>query len=150
MSSEVMPVFRVLRFVRDARSTRNAERELLAALVMRCNPAKKYMAWPSYRQLALDTQLDEATLKRAAKRLEEKGLIKRIVRANRSNVFYVNVSLLQQQAAEVKAAEEEAKEAAFDPDVSPFEDPSIPEDYADMEYDDDSEHEGSWISGGAR
>ena len=83
-----MPVFAVLRLVRDARSTRNAERQLLDALAMRCQPAKKFLSWPSYRQLALDTQLDEITLKRAAKRLEDKRLIKRVIRQNRSNCFY--------------------------------------------------------------
>jgi DNA-binding MarR family transcriptional regulator len=125
---EVMPVFRVLRLVRDARSTKNADRELLYALVLRCNPAKKFIAWPSYRQLALDTCLDKVTLKRAAKRLEEAKLIKRVVRANRSNCFFVNVALLQDQAAEVKAAEAEAKKLETD-DESPFEQPMVSEDY---------------------
>jgi hypothetical protein len=121
---EVMPIFRLLRLVRDSRSTKNADRGLLNAIVLRCNPANKFIAWPSYRQLALDTGLNMVTLKRAAKRLEEAKLIKRVVRANRSNCFYVNASLLQDQAAQVRAAEDEAKRTKTD-DESPFEQPII-------------------------
>ena len=121
--SEVMPVFKLLRLVRDARSTRNADRALLFALAMRCQPAKKFLSWPSYRQLALDTQLDEVTLKRAAKRLEDAGLLKRVVRANRSNCFFLNVELLQQQAAAIKEAEDAAKNN--DDLESPFAQPVI-------------------------
>ena len=134
MSNDVMPVFGVIRLVRDAQSTRNAERELMYALAMRCNPAKKFMSWPSYRMLASDTMLDQATLKRAAKRLEDQQLIKRVVRANRSNVFYLNVALLQQQAADVKAAEKVRKLAESGQDESPFADVTM---VADDDVDDE-------------
>jgi DNA-binding MarR family transcriptional regulator len=132
--SEVMPVFRVLRYIRDARSTQKAERALLLALGMRCQPAKKFIAWPSYRQLALDTCLDEVTLKRAAKKLEDANLIKRTIRPNRSNCFYINVPLLQQQAAAVKAAEDAAKGTSGD-EGSPFGDPVLT-DSSKADFDD--------------
>jgi DNA-binding MarR family transcriptional regulator len=122
---DVMPVFRVLRFIRDARSTKKADRALLMALGMRCQPAKKFISWPSYKQLALDTGLDEVTLKRAAKRLEDAKLIKRTVRPNRSNCFYLNVALLQQQAAAVKAADDAARNVRGD--ESPFGEPILDE-----------------------
>jgi DNA-binding MarR family transcriptional regulator len=143
--SNVMSVFAVLRLIRDARSTRNADRALLMALGLRCQPAKKFLCWPSYRQLALDTQLDEVTLKRAAKRLEDAGLIKRVVRQNRSNAFFLNISLLQDQAAAVKAADEEAKKAAFEDEGSPF---AQPMSFTDDEDNDDN-HSG-WLRGRAR
>ena len=47
MSTETLPVFSVLRLIRDAHSTRKAERQLLDALGLRCNPKKKYLCWPS-------------------------------------------------------------------------------------------------------
>lgn len=139
MTEEVMPIFRVLRFVRDARSTKHAERDLLNALALRCNPKKKYIAWPSYALLAKDTLLDEITLKRAAKRLEDAGLIKRVQRQNRSNLFFLNVALLQQQAAAVKEAELMDKEEV---EAAPFADPMIPEAAQDEEEDLD------WAGGG--
>jgi|GEM_PF-3688827 len=127
-----MPIFRILRLVRDARSTKKADRALLYALVLRCRPAEKFIAWPSYARLALDTLLDEVTLQRAAKRLEEAGLIKRVVRANRSNHFYINVALLQDQAAKAKA-EDAAKRASDDVfDDSSFERPVMDDDDADQ------------------
>jgi DNA-binding MarR family transcriptional regulator len=149
--SAVMPVFRVLRLVRDARSTRNAQRELLYALAMRCQPAKKFICWPSYAQLAKDTLLDETTLKRAAKRLEDADLIKRVVRPNRSNCFYLNVALLQVQAAAVKEAEEAAKLVAEEDDESPFGDPVIDDARArDVANQDSHGDDEVWNRGGAR
>jgi DNA-binding MarR family transcriptional regulator len=111
-----MPLIRILWLIRDARSTKNSERELLYALALRCNPNKNYSCWPSYRLLAEDTQLDPATLQRAAKLLEGRQLIKRAQRRNRSNYFYLNIRLLQEQAA---AVEEREKEKA------PFESPDL-------------------------
>ncbi|MGI4827759.1 MAG: hypothetical protein ACRYFU_06165 [Janthinobacterium lividum] len=136
----------MLRNIRDARSTRNAERQLLDALGLRCNPKKKYMCWPSYHQLSLDTGLDSVTLKRAAKRLEDRNLIKRVVRQNRSCLFYLNVALLQEQAEAVKAAEEASRQAVEE-DESPFEMPTLDESCVSTEgYDADAD----WLSGGAQ
>ena len=143
--SEVMPVFAVLRLIRDARSTKNADRALLMALGLRCKPAEGFKCWPSYRQLAQDTLLDEVTLKRAAKRLEDAKLIKRLIRQNRSNTFYLNIPLLQQQVAAIKD-EEEAKKAAND-DESPFAQPANVS--RDDENDNDVDNDG-WARGRAR
>jgi hypothetical protein len=130
METNFMSHFELLRLIRDSRSTKNADRELLHALALRSDPKKSFISWPSYRQLALDTQLDEVTLRRAAKRLESARLIRRVVRANRSNCFLLNVPLLQEQAAEAKAAEDAAKEQE---DVeSPFGDPIL-NDHADSD-----------------
>lgn len=120
-----MPIFEVLRLVRDARSTKKADRELLVALALRCDPTKHFIAWPSYAPLALDTLLDQATLKRAAKRLEDAGLIKRVVRTNRSNHFFINVPLLQEQAAQVKAGDASKIQTGEGIEASPFEAPAL-------------------------
>jgi hypothetical protein len=128
MDQKVMPHFALLRLIRDARSTKNADRDLLNALALRSQPAKNFISWPSYRQLALDTQLDEITLRRAAKRLETVKLINRVIRANRSNCFFINVPLLEKQAAAVKELEDAAKHQG--PDAkSPFGEPVM--DYRD-------------------
>ena len=107
----------LLWLIRDARSTKGAARHLLMALALRCNPKQRYSCWPSYSMLAQDTQLDEVTLKRAAAKLEDAKLIHRVVRKNRSNRWYINVALLQQQANAVmaaKKAEDDAEECIFD------------------------------------
>ena len=130
--------------IRDACSTKGAQRELLYALGLRCNPAKKFLCFPSYAQLAEDTQLDPATLKKAAKVLEDNRLIKRVIRKNRSNVFFINVPLLQEQAAIAKAS----KLAALEEMDSPFDDPQVPEDRDDN--DEDVDVDDSWNVGGAR
>lgn len=107
-----LPLFTLLRIIRDAHSTRDAQRELLMALAMRCNPSKGYICWPSYAQLAEDTMLNQETLKRAAKKLEETKLIRRRKRPNHSNIFFINAPLLIQQAEERKEEKETAKRAA--------------------------------------
>lgn len=148
----VMSVFELLRLVRDARSTRNAPRELLYALALRCRPHEKFIAWPSYVQLAKDTLLDEVTLKRAAKKLEDAKLIKRVVRRNRSNCFYINAALLQEQAAAVKSADEAAKNVIEDVDEAPFADPILKETVDENAADHDTEDYDvmAAITGGAR
>ncbi len=105
--------------LRDSRTTKGAQRTLLMALVLRCNPNKGYICWPSYRLLADDTQLDAITLRRAAKALEDKGLIRRKQRATRSNIFIVNAELLEQHSAEARLAREKEK-LSWLPDASPL------------------------------
>jgi DNA-binding MarR family transcriptional regulator len=119
--SKPMPIIGVLWLVRDARSTKGSQRELLYALALRTNPAKKFLCFPSYAQLAEDTQLDSATLKRAAKALEDKQLIKRVIRRNRSNVYFLNIPLLQEQAALAKAAKISKAESTETPFGDPVE-----------------------------
>lgn len=139
--TKVMPIFKLLRLVRDAGSTKNAKRELLHAIAMRCRPDKNFIAWPSYRLLAEDTLLDESTLKRAARALEDENLIKRVIRPNRSNCFFVNAALLQEQADKRKV---ELKKNADREEESPFAAPVV--ETSEEESDDDS-----WmLSGGGR
>ena len=107
-----LPLFSLLRTIRDAHSTRDAQRDLLMALAMRCNPSKGYICWPSYAQLEEDTMLNQETLKRAAKKLEDTKLIRRRKRPNHSNIFFINAPLLIQQAEERKEAKEAAKREA--------------------------------------
>jgi hypothetical protein len=109
-------VFLLMLLIRDARSTKGAQRELLYALALRCSPDKEYSCWPSYEKLAQDTCLSKPCLKRAAASLEAAKLIKRVVRQNHSNLFYLNVALIQEQAEHQRDADKAAREAAqFDP-----------------------------------
>jgi hypothetical protein len=95
--------------VRDAQTTRGAQRELLMALCLRANPKRKYSCFPSYATLAEDTQLHVVTLKRAAGELESAGLIKRFTRVNKSNVFLLNIALILEQARKMKEEKAEKK-----------------------------------------
>jgi DNA-binding MarR family transcriptional regulator len=135
--------FEVMRTIRDSHAVRNAPRQLLDALGLRCRPREGFKAWPSYRQLGLDTGLDPMTLKRAAKKLEEAKLIKRVVRPNRSTLFFLNISLLQELAEESRKADDERKRAeeaktsaAFETE-SPFPEPDIDENSCSDDDDDD-------------
>ena len=76
--------------IRDARLCRNAEWQLLIAIGLRVNPKDRFICWPSYKTLSLDTGVHPSTLKKAAEALEKKGLIKRRVRHNQSNIFTLN------------------------------------------------------------
>jgi hypothetical protein len=91
-------ILNLLLAIRDAASTKGAQRALLNALALRANPNNDFVCWPSYRMLNRDTCLDEGTLKRAAKRLEDAGLIRRVVRQQQSNRFFVHFDALAAQA----------------------------------------------------
>ncbi len=131
--------FGLLLLVRDARSTGKSERALLNALALRANPEKNYVSWPSYERLERDTLLNQFTLKRAAAALEKKGIISRSVRANRSNRFFINVPLLQEQAAATKAADEAFEASLSGDEPSPF---GAPSQVAHREVADDAGDEG--------
>ena len=137
MSEAFLSTNAILRAIRDARTTRGSERELLYALVLRINPSKGMHCWPSYSLLGRDTQLDVTTLKRAAKSLEQKGFIKRRIRKNRSNIFFVNVEPFLREAAQNKLRPDETIESPF-ASSSP----------AEIEVDE--ENGTDWISGGQR
>ncbi len=107
-----LPLISIMWAIRDSRCTRNAERQLLDALAMRCNPSKGYTCWPSYEMLGLDTGCNPATLKKAALALEKMGLIHRRVRRNRSNIYTVHVAKILQQA-EIQRAVDKAKKDAL-------------------------------------
>jgi hypothetical protein len=131
----------LVRLVRDAGSTRNAMREVLYALALRANPKRGYICWPSYAQLALDTCLNEDTVRRATVALDKENLVRRVYRANRSNCFYINVQLLQEQADARK--EQLAQRTITQDPPNPFATP----DAADAPDASDN----SWmVTGGAR
>lgn len=140
LKNNIFSIVQVLWAIRDSKSTKGAARQLLVALALRCSPKQNYCCWPSYRQLAEDCQLDPATLKRAAASLENAGLVKRIVRKNRSNRFFIIVSKLQEQAKAQKEAKEAAKQEATDEEFPLGVDHDDPED----EQDNSSE----WMTGG--
>ncbi len=114
--------FALLLMIRDAATTRGAQRALLNAIALRCRAEQQYSAYPSYACLAEDTLLDQKTLRRAARALEAAGLISRKGRGNHTNRFYLNVSLLKTQADDAKTrrqAEKAAREASKN-STSPF------------------------------
>ncbi len=142
----------VPRLVRDARSTKHSERIVLIALALRVNAEKGFSCFPSYALLAKDTLLDQKTVQRAVASLEAKDLVKRRERAYSSNIFFLNVGLLQEQAAAVKAADELEKKLAENDSESPFAAPTITEgdnEGVDSEDDDEDDFQAA-ISGGSR
>lgn len=127
--------FKVLLMARDAKSTKGADRQVLNALIMRAKPEKKYSCYPAYELLAEDTNLNIKTVKRAAQDLEKAGLIRRRIRHNQSNLFFINVRRLQEQVAEreaEEAARKKASEEEFDGfgDLMPITDSVDEDDYA--------------------
>lgn len=101
--------------IRDAQCAEGAQRIVLDALALRANPAKGWTCWPSYRLLANDTLLNEETVRRAAKALEEKNLIRRKLRMNTTNIFTVRfktIVRLAEEKARIKREQEEEEEAA--------------------------------------
>ena len=138
--SDTVTVFGLLRHIRDAASTQKAERAVLNALALRCNPAKKFICWPSFATLAEDTLLDIVTVKRTIKKLVDAKLISRTVRPNRSNIYFLNFPLLVQQVADKQAA---AKKELEDSVKSPFGDVETgPTDHDTDVLDDGAEDEG--------
>ena len=124
----IIPLISLLWLIRDARSTKGAERQLLDALAMRCNPKQGYSCFPSYALLAKGTGLSIISLKRAAAALEKAGKIRRRTRQNKSNIFFLNIALLQEEAAAQKAADQAEREqlhadSGHEPG-SPFEEPA--------------------------
>jgi DNA-binding MarR family transcriptional regulator len=110
----------ILKDDRDSQLVRNSELVLLMMLSLRVNPTKQYSCFPSYQLLSRDTGLDMTTLKRAARSLEGKNLIRRKVRPNHSNLWYLNVGMIQQAAEENRASaktEEDETGSPFDPPV---------------------------------
>jgi DNA-binding transcriptional regulator YhcF (GntR family) len=118
-----MRLIALLWAIRDSRCTRNANRQLLDALGMRCNPAKGYTCWPSYELLAKDTGCNVATLKKAAAALEKMGLIRRRQRRNKSNIFVLNIDKIL-QLAETKRAEDRAKQDVIEGPFFPITEPT--------------------------
>jgi hypothetical protein len=80
--------------VRDATTVTGAQRALLDAIAWRAKAEDRYSCDPSYARLVHDTHYTARNLQIAAQKLEEAKYIKRVTRSNRSNVFFLNVSLL--------------------------------------------------------
>ena len=114
--------FEIMNDARDAQLTKGAQQSLLYHLILRCDPKKDYSCFPSFELLCADTGLDMTTVKRAARELTKKGLISRVVRPNRSNLWYVNVKLLQEAAGSKRSARADDKAAK---QSCPFEPPVI-------------------------
>ena len=107
-------VLDLFRAIRDSESTKGSQRILLLALALRCKPGT-WMCWPSYSRLARDTCLDAVTCKRAAKGLEEAGIVRRQVRRNRSNRFYINFERLRAQAETRSAVRDDLEDSVAAP-----------------------------------
>lgn len=123
-SKNKMPIFELMRMIRDSRAVKNAQRLVLDALALRCRTDQDFRAWPSYRQLALDTGLNITTLKRTAKKLEQRNLIHRKVKANKANTYFINGPLLKEMAEAARkedaAAKMKRKLMAYEAARSPF------------------------------
>ncbi len=104
----------ILKLIRDARSTKHSDRIVLSALAIRVNPRKRHSCWPGQPLLVIDTQLDLKTVRAALDRLEANGLIARKKRFDDTDVYWINVALLQRQAAANKAMKDELPECPFD------------------------------------
>jgi hypothetical protein len=116
MKPQLLPIFTVLRHARDSRLTdKNSELILLYGLILRCDPKKEYSTFVGYDQLCLDTGCNRKTVQTAAGGLEQKGLIKRRLRHNQSNLWFVNVPQLKDAAITNLAAD-----AVDDDGSSPF------------------------------
>jgi len=92
----------------------SSERILLMDLILRCHPERdqgRYIAFPSYAMLASDCGLNESTLRKAARKLEKSGFIRRKIQLNSSNQFHVNVEMMRERAL-AKREERKRKQAA--------------------------------------
>jgi hypothetical protein len=113
----------LLKDARDSHLVAKAQFMLLLMLIVRCDPEKDYSCYPGYELLAEDTGLNMKTLKAAAVGLEGKKLVKRRVRPNHSNVWYINAKLLHETAEAKRAAKAEERSERYDD--CPFEPPVL-------------------------
>ena len=140
----------LLWMARDAGNTQAADRALLYSLILRSNVNKQYSCFPSYSQSAEDTGLHLVTCKKAARKLERLNLISRKGRGSRSNIFFINVGLLEQLAGaarEKKSAERAVRKALSD-HSSPFCQGAM-QDRRPLEEDQDESADTSFMTGGA-
>jgi hypothetical protein len=93
-----LPIFSILRFARDSHLVRNSELVLLYTLILRCDPLKGYSTFVSYDRLSQDTGSNPKTIQAAARGLETKGIITRRVRPKTTNLWFINVPMLQTAA----------------------------------------------------
>lgn len=104
--------------------TTSAVRLLMFTLISRCDPSAKYSTFVSEGQLYKKTGLSVATIKRAAQRLKELGLIETEPQWNSSNIWYINSRHLHEEAERQRADARAIKSARREIN-SPFEQPVI-------------------------
>jgi len=114
-----MQVLTALGHIRDAGSTKGADRLVLIALLSRCANDGLFKCFPSYALLAYDAQVNIQTAKRSVRNLVQAGIVRRKVRRNQSNFFFINVSLLKEQA-ETALAETRRRREQEDADEDDF------------------------------
>lgn len=114
--------FEISGWVRDSRLTKGSAQALLYTLVTRCDPKKEYSCFPSYETLSYDTGLDIKTVKSAADRLIEDGLVSKVARFNDSLVWHINVAKLQAAAEKTRALSAAKKAEAT---ICPFAPPVL-------------------------
>jgi len=84
---------------RRKRVLSHADYILLMTIIMRLKPSEKgYSCFPSIRRLAAETGLSLAQIDASKKHLREEFLLDWKRRYNGSNIWYVNVELLQELA----------------------------------------------------
>ncbi|MDE1156360.1 MAG: helix-turn-helix domain-containing protein [Acidobacteriaceae bacterium] len=107
-----------LDILRDARNSglfRKAAQSLYYHLALRADQSKQYSTYVGYPTLCADTGLDAKTLQKAAAELEDQGLIRRVVRPNHSNIWFLNVTAVRDAVERIRENDVE----------SPFRQPDI-------------------------
>jgi Helix-turn-helix domain len=112
--TKTMSNFEVLRFIRDARSTKGADRAVLNALALRANPNARYSCYPSLQTIADDTMLSVRQVQRALPKLRQANLITYKKRDYKSNYYWINVAELSSQAGKNQREVEATPECPFD------------------------------------
>ncbi len=100
---KTLTTFDVQNAIIRARELRGAERILLYTLISFSGPKRGWTCYPSYRRLAVDSQLDRATVKRMAKSFQRRGYLDWERRGRRANYFQINASLIVQIADSLAA-----------------------------------------------
>jgi hypothetical protein len=90
----------LLEIVRDANVVKGAERHVLFALCMRANTKKNFTCFPSYAQIVEDSSVGLSQVKVAVRELAKAGWIRRQIRPNTSNLFFIDVPALKAAAEE--------------------------------------------------
>lgn len=112
--SDLPTILKLLTMARDLEGPKGAARLLLLMLILRAAREHNYSCFPSYGLLASDCNCNMKTLKLAAAELEKLGLIKRVIRRNRSNKFFINVELIMSLSAAHRAERAAEKEAVHE------------------------------------
>lgn len=102
--------------LRDSHLAGGTDLAVLYTLNSRVRPADRYSCYPSLDSIAADTGLNVKTVKRSIDRLQEANLLQKVQRYDNSNVYYLNVALLQEEAEKNRtkaAAEKEQDECTF-------------------------------------